>query len=84
MMSDPIMTAISKELMLKAAIELDEKNAELAELLAALEGARMDLASIHYCDVVHPDCKICAAVVRIDAAIDKTHRGLRCSVEGRR
>jgi hypothetical protein len=42
---------------------------EVAMLRAALTGVRTDLALIHGCDVVHPGCKICDAVLRIDAAL---------------
>lgn len=38
-MSDPVMTMISKELMLKAATELDEKNAEITKLHSLLASA---------------------------------------------
>lgn len=43
---------------------------EIARLREALSGVRKDLAPIHMCDVVHPGCKICDAVLRIDATLD--------------
>lgn len=48
------------------------KRRSLLDARETLQAIRSDLAPIHYCDVVSPECKICAAVVRIDEFLERT------------
>ena len=50
---------------------MTEKDAEIERLRKVLIEVRKDLAPIHLCDVIHDGCKICDAVLRIDAVIGK-------------
>jgi hypothetical protein len=58
-------------------VGLRQNSEEVARLREALTGVRKDLAPIHMCDVVYPGCKICDAVLRIDAALAPRESNLK-------